>query len=1039
MENKNSTFVSLSTFLTLCLWLCLILHSGGINAQGGIKISGTVTDQSGEPLPGVNVVVKGTSIGIITDVDGKYHITVSNSAAVLQFSFVGYITQEVAVNGQVLINVILAEDMQQLEGVVVMAYNSTVKRKLVNAVTSVDVEQVSDLAAYSNLSSALQGRTPGVFINNSTGLPGSSPSLTIRGNNDRYTSPLYVIDGVIQDAETFNRLNSQDIESLSIMKDAASSAVYGAIAGNGVIVVKTKSGSAGRARIHYTVDQQINEPTKRKTNLSSYDIATTSNLVRSMNGYVPLYTQDMLDAYRNGTDQVNYPNINWRDLVMRRVSLAQRHSLTLDGGDENTQYHMSVGYYDQGTLMKPVRGNEVYDFNRFNVGVNVTHYFKEIALRVGMDFKGSLDQSKGKNESGASLAKTTSMTRVYNMEDQYFANTPYLGLDLESGYTSKRKPITNTRLNIDWDVWGIKGLTAIFMGNYRNWNSNEKNWNDAYVPSFYDDGSPYVATVKPSLSMRKDEGWRYEINVGLRYATTINNEHSLSVATYYNQLEEYSEWIRAERKNYLSSAVDELFAGPESSMLNNGGADEKGRLGWIGVLNYDYLGRYLLSSSFRYDGSDNYAKGNRWGFFPSVSAGWMISDEPFLSNTMGVIKVDLFKVRASWGKTGMETNFNDDGVDLARFAQYANWSLGSANFDVNGERTTYVDIPGLISPDLSWYSTSSYNIGLDFAFLRNRLSGSVDYFVQDTEGYLINPLDIYKTPLGTNLPQIKSDDKYRRAGSELMIKWRSQVSDIYYEIGGNLSFYDKLWLRKNEDTTIAANPLTSVVGKTTSDGGRTWITDGLYQSADELLNNPHPTWTSAVLTGDIKYMDVNGDGRIDTDATYSGDNVYNGRTTEPIMQYGIDFGLEYKGFSVSGLIQGAGTNYKKVGQNAMPMGVDRIRYTNELDYWTPTNKDARFPLLDIGTGTANNYQTNITYWMVNCAYIRLKNLQIGYDFKYKLLKNMSWVSNAKLSVVGQNLLTKSDATFYMDPEQGNTENNGYPITRTYSIILSLEF
>lgn len=360
------------------------------------------------------------------------------------------------------------------------------------------------------------------------------------------------------------------------------------------------------------------------------------------------------------------------------------------------------------------------------------------------------------------------------------------------------------RLNLDWDVIGVKGLKATFVGNYRSRNSSEKQWNKAYVPSYYDDGTQFEATSDPSLMMRKDDGWRYELNVGLRYNTTIAQKHTLDIGAYYNQLEEYSEWISATRQNYLSSSVDQIFAGPTSSMSNDGGASEKGRLGFIGVLNYDFMGRYLLTANFRYDGSDNYAKGNRWGFFPSVSAGWVISDEKFMQNINDAIKMDLFKIRASWGKTG---------IDGERFAYYANWSMGSVNFDVNGNRAPGVTIPGLISPDLSWYFTRSFNVGFDYAFLNNRLSGSVDYFVQNTEGYLINPTDIYKTPLGTDLPKIMSNDKYRRAGAEFMVRWRDTAGKLNYEVGANLSFYDKLWVRKTQDLTVAANPLTNKVGK----------------------------------------------------------------------------------------------------------------------------------------------------------------------------------------------------------------------------------
>lgn len=995
--------------------------------QSSVRITGTVVDVQGEPIIGASVVEKGTSNnGVITDVDGNFVLNVSPGST-LQISYVGYGTQEIVIGSQRSFNIVMKEDTELLDEVVVMAYNTTVKRKLTNAVTTVDTEQISDLAAYSSVSQAIQGRAPGVYISNSTGMPGSTPSLKIRGND----APLYVIDGIVQDAETFNRLNSQDIESISIMKDAASAAVYGAVAGNGVVVVKTKSGKIGKTRINYTFDQQINQPTNRKENISSYELATTANEINRMFGSPEPYDQTALDAYRTGSDPINYPNLDWWDIVMRKVATAQRHSLTIDGGSEATQYHMSLGYYNQGTLAKPVNGQDVFNYKQYNVGINVNHTFENIGLKVGFDFKGSLNTSKGKNEGNiAGTAKTLANVRLYNAEGKYYANTPYLSVDPATGYTQKKKPIANVRLNLDWDVIGVKGLKATFVGNYRSRNSSEKQWNKAYVPSYYDDGTQFEATSDPSLMMRKDDGWRYELNVGLRYNTTIAQKHTLDIGAYYNQLEEYSEWISATRQNYLSSSVDQIFAGPTSSMSNDGGASEKGRLGFIGVLNYDFMGRYLLTANFRYDGSDNYAKGNRWGFFPSVSAGWVISDEKFMQNINDAIKMDLFKIRASWGKTG---------IDGERFAYYANWSMGSVNFDVNGNRAPGVTIPGLISPDLSWYFTRSFNVGFDYAFLNNRLSGSVDYFVQNTEGYLINPTDIYKTPLGTDLPKIMSNDKYRRAGAEFMVRWRDTAGKLNYEVGANLSFYDKLWVRKTQDLTVAANPLTNKVGKTISDGTRTWITDGLYQTADDLLDNPHASWTSNLVTGDIKYVDVNGDGRIDTNATYSGDKVFNHRKSEPLMQYGIDFLLEYDGFFLSGLIQGAGSNWKFIGQNAMQMGVDRLRYSKELDYWTPTNTDARFPLLDPGTGRANNSQRDVTYWMVNCAYVRLKNLQFGYDFKHKLLKNVPWIASAKLSLVGQNLLTFSDANFFMDPEQGNTENSGYPITRTYSIVFSLGF
>ena len=470
--------------------------------QSSVRITGTVVDAQGEPVIGASVVEKGTSNGVITDVDGNFVLNVSPGST-LQVSYVGYGTQDIVIGSQRSFNIVMKEDTELLDEVVVMAYNTTVKRKLTNAVTTVATEQISDLAAYSSVSQAIQGRAPGVYINNSTGMPGSTPSLTIRGNNDKYTSPLYVIDGIVQDAETFNRLNSQDIESISIMKDAASAAVYGAVAGNGVVVVKTKSGKAGKTRINYTFDQQINQPTNRKENISSYELAMTANTINRMFGSPEPYDQTALDAYRTGSDPINYPNLDWWDIVMRNVATAQRHALTIDGGSEATQYHMSLGYYNQGTLAKPVNGQDVFNYKQYNVGINVNHTFKEIGLKVGFDFKGSLDTSKGKNEGNiASTAKTLANVRLYNAEGKYYANTPYLAVDPGTGYTQKKKPIANVRLNLDWDVIGVKGLKATFVGNYRSWNSSEKQWSNAYVPSYYDDGSQFEATSDPQLMRR---------------------------------------------------------------------------------------------------------------------------------------------------------------------------------------------------------------------------------------------------------------------------------------------------------------------------------------------------------------------------------------------------------------------------------------------------------------------------------------------------------------------------------------------------------
>lgn len=992
-------------------------------------IKGTVVDENDVPIIGASVIVKGnTSIGTITDMNGNFELSNVSVPGTLIISYVGYQGQEVSYDGNRSLRIVMKEDSKSLDEVVVVAYGTVVKRKITNAVTSIDVKPIENLGGYADLSAALQGRTPGAIITNSSGMPGSVPNISIRGGG----TPLFVIDGIVQDQATFNLLNSQDIESISLMKDAASAAVYGALAGNGIVVVKTKTGTIGKTRINYTFDHQFNKPTNIKENANSYDLAMARNFLDRVYGYAQTYSQEALDAYRTGSDPDNYPNVLWRDAVMRNVAQSDRHSLTVDGGNKDTQFHISLGYFNQGTLAKPIGGKEINQYQRANIGANVTHYFRNIGLKVGLDMKNSF---VWKNSAASEYdimwaSKSFPTEKIWNRDGTYFANTTYISLDPESGYNKSSEPVMNSRLNMDWDVYGVKGLKVLFVGNYKTGSYNEKSWNNAYVPSYRADGSVQPATTKPSLNMTKSNSWKYEFNIGLQYKNIFFDKHTLGVSFFYNQTESSYESLNGGRKEYLTSSVDQIFAGPEKDMTSGGSSNESGRLGYVGILNYDYMGRYVVGASLRVDGSDNYSPGNRYGYFPSVSAGYVLSDEPFARPLADKLKIDLFKLRASWGKTG---------IDGERFAYYSNWSMGSAQWDINGQRAPLINTPGLVSPDLTWYSTTSTNFGLDLSMFNNRLSATFDYFVQDTKNYLRSPNNIYKTPLGTSLPKVMSNDVFRRAGSEITLHWRDSYNSLRYEVGMNLSFYDEVWKSINEDPTTSVNPLISSLGKTLTDGTRTWISNGLYQNVEDLLNNPHALWTTNLKTGDIQYIDVNGDGRIDTDNTYSDDRIYNGMQPKPILQYGIDFNLAYKGFSLSGLIQGSGKNYKLIGMNGQPVGLGRLRFNSELDFWTPTNTDARYPIPDTGYGQSNNQQGS-TFWELDCKYIRLKNLQLGYDFKYKFLKNVTWISNLTLSLVGQNLITISKANdYYLDPEQGDVENYGYPITRTYSLVLNFGF
>lgn len=988
-------------------------------------VKGSVLSHDGEPVIGASIKVKGTTQGITTDLDGNFTLNVPNKGAILVVSYVGCQTQEISLNGKKTLTITLQEDSEILDDVVVVAYGSTVKRKLTNAVSTVNVKQIESLAGYSDVTTALQGRAPGVIITNSDGSLNAQSGISIRGGSD----PLYIIDGVVADKGTFSLLNSQDIASISIMKDAASAAVYGAKAGNGIIVITTKKGTTGKTTVNYTFDQQFNVPSAVRDRLNAYELATSTNQVYGMWGASkPAYSDEAIEAYRTHSDPLNYPDVDWWNPFIRKAATSQRHTLTMDGGNETTKYHMSAGYYHQGSLFKPHNGEEINSRNRYNVALNVNHLFKEIGLTIGMDIKAYYDKKHGKDERNmmGAIAFKTPMDRAFTKDGRWYANTATY-LDSNGDYQNIENNLLTARLNADWDIPWIKGLKATFMGHYGASLYSTKSWQNVYIPSYYDDGTAVPASTAPELTMGKSEGHNYEINVGLAYAKTFAKDHNLSVALYYNQRENEGNGINASRKNYLVN-VDQIFAGPSSTAQNGGGANESGRLGYVGTLSYDWKGRYLLGASFRYDGSDGFTPDKRWGFFPSVSLGYVISDEPFMKKLTDTLKMNLFKIRASYGETG---------VEAGRFNYITSWTLGDVSFDIDGKRAGSVTTPGIPSTALTWYTNKSYNIGLDFAFLNNRLTGTADYFVTEISGYDINPSNYYKTPLGTSLPKIMSDDLFRRAGAEFTLRWKDNIGKFTYEIGGNMSFYDETWVRRTEDWNTSSNPLKRSVGKTLADGSRMYVSGGLYQSAEDLLYSVRPTWNDGLKTGDIKYIDMNGDGRIDTNGD-SDDKVYNHLPSKPLLQYGIDFTLGYKGFSVIGLLQGSGNKYSGIGQNVRPVGTQRFLYKDQMDYWRPDNTDARFPLPDLNQGTENNNQIS-TFWAVNCRYLRLKNLQIGYDFKYKLLKNISWLSTAKVSLVGTNLLTFSNVSDWLDPEQSETQNWAYPMTKTYSIMISLGF
>lgn len=989
------------------------------------KITGIVTDINGEPIIGANVMVKGiTGLGCITDIDGRFALEVP-AKSVLQVSYIGYLAQEIAVDQKASFQIKLVEDTKTLDEVIVIGYGTTSAKKMVSAVTAIKGEALQDLP-YATLTGTLQGRATGVIVQQEGGEPGSTPKISIRGGSD----PTYVIDGVISTSWDFNMINPVDIESVSILKDAASLAVYGSRAADGIVLVKTKQGRKGKTSIVYSFNAQYSQPTVLPEKIDSYSYASLQNEAAMNDGFPDyhIYSADELSTIQNQTDPYRYANTDWLGLGLKEFAPEYRHSLSMTGNAKDINYYLSLGVLDQGSLY----ASNALNYNRYTLRSNVNTTFEELGLTIGLNVNAAVEKkeypSYGAGTIWDHLFSRIPLMPAFNADGTYISggDHPLVEMDERSGYDRNDGKFINAQFVADWNLPWVKGLSLGTMLNYRLNDSHVKKMS-ASAPQYNSDGTLYQ-TPKPSLREEAYFGESYNFELSATYLKTFAEKHSLDAKAVFTVSEKTGSDFWASRKEYLTADVDQLFAGSPIGQLNSGKSDEGGRMGVVGRLKYDYASRYYVEGSFRYDGSDNFAPGNRWGFFPSVALAWDITEESFFKN-WNLQKVNLLKLRASYGETGTESGVN-------RFGYLSVYNLNENAITIGGKLQSGFSEGKLVSPELmSWYTRNSLNYGLDMAFLNNRLKGAVDYFYYVTKGGLMSPGDRYVMPLGMALAQIKSDSEHRREGMELSMRWSDRIGkDFTYEIGTNMTYFSNFWSKKaDEALTNIMNPWIRQTQQT--DYYKIgYIAEGLYQTQEQIENAPRKPQSSEIKLGDIRYKDLNNDGKID-----GNDLTRIGYSTMPHFTYGVDLNVGYKGFAVSALFYGTGnrtlefgTHYKK-GESAY------ILDQAQMNYWNPNNTDARFPRVStVANVNGGNNQEASTFWLIDAKFLRLKNLQLSYDFKYKLLKSSKWLSTCRLHVTGTNLFTLSDTMDYFDPETASTRG-GYPVQRVYTLGLTVGF
>ena len=1015
-----------------------VSHADAVEAiQQTTKIKGTVVDNTGFGVIGAAVVVKGTTNGAVTDFDGNFELD-AKVGDLLEISYVGYKTVTVKATAQPM-NITMEEDTEQLDEVVVVGYGSTTKRDLIASVSTVKAEQISNMPV-ANIAQGLAGRSPGLIVQASGGGVNSTPSISIRGGGE----PLYVIDGVIRSKDDFANLSPDDISSMSILKDASATAVYGARATNGIVQIVTKSGKEGKVNIEYDFNQSFSQPSIWPQKMDSWDRAYWSNVAYENDGKERPYVDSAIQAMKDGSDPMNSNNTNWRNLVLNNWAPQQKHTIRLTGGGETSRFYISLGHIDQNSLYK----SDNHWMKRTNFRVQNSTILKNLGVTVNTTIDGYYQKNTHPSTSTANsyyhvFSHINDKSPLLPGINKYglpfkMADNPVAETASDTGYDTTTNNVINGKGEIIWDLekYGVKGLKVRASSNYRYASKDNKNWRKDAAQYTWDSNAP-VSGPKSQLSYTTYHAYSFTNQAFIDYANQFG-KHSVSALAGFEQYYESYKQYELARRNYTFN-IDQLSVGDADTQTNGGTESESGRAAFIGQVKYNYDNKYYAEGSFRRDGSDKFAPSKRWGNFFSGSLGWVVTAEEFMSDLVDKNILNSLKLRASYGETGMDSGVNSH-------AYLTSYNYNGTGYVIGGVFTPTFTEGDLPSPDATWYTTKQFDLGFDFASLNSRLYGSFDYFYYSTKGYLQSAQNTtyLNTTIGITLPKVKSDSESRRAGIEMQLGWRDNIGDFKYDVAANFTYFDEMWaLNRNEGKSSYMNPYQR---QQQNKGYYDLLYHnlGYYQSAQEvyesagLINSYN---SGNLLPGDIRYEDTNGDGQITAD-----DKRRLGKSTKPRGQFGININLNYKGFYFSALFQGS-TRFDmylspelgmKTGQNLNLM----VAYDHQTDHWRPDNRNAQYPRLMSSTAdnNNNNYLEYSDFWLIDGSYFRMKDFQFGYDFKYKLLKNVNWLSRCKVGISGQNIFTISKSTKYgLDPENSSTNNYGYPVERTLAFTLNLGF
>ncbi|MRG44516.1 SusC/RagA family TonB-linked outer membrane protein [Chitinophaga sp. SYP-B3965] len=1008
------------------------------------EISGNISDSAkGTPLQGVTIQVKGTAVGTVTDENGYFKLTVSEGS-ILLISYLGYNKQEILYTGQQKLNIRLSASRSGLNELVVVGYGAQKKATLTGAISNLVADEIQT-TTHSSLAQSLQGKMPGLQIRQNTGEPGDfNTMINIRG----FGTPLYVIDGITRDGATeFQKLNPEDIESISILKDG-SAAIYGLNAANGVVIVTTKKGTSGKAKFTYSHVTGFQVPTSMPKMTSAAQHMEMMNEANINGGGNPIISKEELEKYQLGLP--GYGSTDWYDETFRKYSTQSMHNISAQGGNESVSYYLSFGLQNDEGLLK----SGDMDYKKYTFRSNITAQLTK-DLTADINLSGLSDT---RNKPGTDFFTIFKQTRTSLPTESVYANNnpayPNMILPLDNpvflsdrdytGYNETKNKAFQSTIALTYTAPFLKGLRVKGMASYDSNDELIKSLVKSYKVYKYDPTTEtYVAFDKNNpakISNTNTDRNRVNIQGQIFYNTTIAKDHNIGATLVYEQTESKSRYSYLSRQYsfYTNDQIDQASNNVQETRGNEGEAANKS---YLGRITYNYKSKYLLEFAGRYDGSYRYSPSNRWGFFPVVSGGWIVSEENFLKNKVPLIS--YLKVRGSYGTVGQ-----DNAANAFQYIQGFSTSGGASYEFVNGTSLNGVASPPIVNEALTWYVANIANIGLDVGLFQGKLTFEGDLFQRDRTGLLAYRSVSLPNTFGGALPQenLNSD---RVQGFDISIGHQQKLRDFSYSIKGNLSF------SRTMQMYVERGPFRSSMERWKNGTGNRWTdirwgyqVNGQFQNQEEIYFAPVQDGNlgnTKELPGDFRYNDVNGDGIINDQ-----DQLPLFRNDQPKYYYGLVLDASWKGFDLNMVMQGAGDYTVRFGQTyAGPFNFNGNSPEFFYDRWHQADPyDPNSPWI-AGKWPATRFDANrgamgleSDIWRKDASYFRLKSIMLGYTIHSAFIKRTG-IKNIRIYVNAHNLFTIADSFVrQFDPEKIEGDYSGgytYPLTKSYNLGLNVTF